>query len=340
MRTPDLRFHIASLAAVFLALGIGILIGTAFVGAPVVQRQTGLIRRLEGNVSELRKETREREQSEEALRALLPRVVHRSLAGRRVLVVQAGPYADAADAAASALTAAGATVTRVVLPVEAWRHRLNDPASTPDALADEAHRLAPALLSATTAGEGDAPASYRADGLVAGEEPNATPSPEEPPILAPPSGAAKLVVLVGGAPASGGQNGATPGAEASALLTIAQTRDAALIATWQESGATVVGVEPSHADVSFMRVYQSAGAAATIDNIDRAVVQITLPFALLGERGNYGQKSTADRTALPPSLSVFTPAEPTLSAPTAMSVASPRPSASPKPSVSPSATAP
>jgi hypothetical protein len=135
-------------------------------------------------------------------------------------------------------------------------------------------------------------------------------------------------VLVGGAPAPTGQNGATPGPDASPLLTLAQTRDAALIDAWEAVGATVVGVEPSHADVSFMRAYQGAGAAATIDNIDRAVGQIVLPFALLGERGSYGQKPTADRV-LPASLGEPPPSP---AASPSAPVASPSPVPSPSPS--------
>ena len=39
--SPEFRYHVASLAAVFFALGIGILIGTTFVGTRIVDRQTG-----------------------------------------------------------------------------------------------------------------------------------------------------------------------------------------------------------------------------------------------------------------------------------------------------------
>ena len=68
----------------------------------------------------------------------------------------------------------------------------------------------------------------------------------------------------------------------------------ALIGAWQAQGVTVVGVEPFDTDVSSMRAYQSAGIA-TVDSIDRALGKIALPFALLGEKGNYGMKPTADR---------------------------------------------
>lgn len=90
MNNTDLRYHVASLSAVFLALGIGIVIGTAFVGSPLVSRQTGMLHRLETHVTELREETRERERTEEALEQLIPQAVRGALLGKRVLVVQTG----------------------------------------------------------------------------------------------------------------------------------------------------------------------------------------------------------------------------------------------------------
>ena len=62
--STDLRFHIASLAAIFLALGLGIFVGTAFVGTPVVERQTRavvgrqnqLIQRLDATINEMKRQ--------------------------------------------------------------------------------------------------------------------------------------------------------------------------------------------------------------------------------------------------------------------------------------------
>jgi hypothetical protein len=113
------------------------------------------------------------------------------------------------------------------------------------------------------------------------------------------------VVLVGGAFAAA-PGPRRPGAAAAApdategVLTLVRQRDLAMAASWQEAGATVVGVESLGADLSFMRIYQSGGLA-TIDNIDRAAGQIALPFALRGEKAAYGMKPTADRV-LPLSL--------------------------------------
>lgn len=317
----DIRYHIASLAAVFLALGIGILVGTAFVGAPVVQRQTTLIRRLEENVGDLRRETAARDNTEKALSALVPGIISGKLSGRQVLVVQSGTYGNAADAASSALEQAGATISRVSLPIEAWRREMNratsataDPNTAMDVIGGEAAQLAPLLL------RGDPPEglsllqTYRDRGLLVNEG-NST------------GGPFRLVVLVSGTSMAAAASGAS---EESALQTFVQQRDLPLIQAWTSRGVTVVAAEPMESGVTFLRLYQDSGIA-TIDAIDHAVGQIALPLALLGEKGNYGLRPGADRV-LPVSVESFRlmpPAPAAKPSPAFLPVPSPSPSPMP-----------
>jgi hypothetical protein len=290
--SPDLRYHIASLAGVFLALGIGILVGTAFVGAPVVDRQTRLIRRLEGNVADLRRETAERQEAEEALRILLPGALRGKLANRRVLVIQTGPYADAADEAADALRLSGATVARVILPADAWRRlgTATGEGATPAAAKPEEDRFAPVAAEARriapllAAGANETLEDFRSRGLLTGDA-----------IL---SGPARYAVVVGGGQAAPGGVAASPDEPWATIL--ARSLDVPLAEALTARGVTVVGAEPFDAGLSFMRVYQSAGLA-TVDCVDRGVGKLALPFALLEERADYGTKPTAARL-LPASL--------------------------------------
>lgn len=280
--SSEFRYHIASLAAVFLALGIGIFVGTAFVGAPVVDRQTRLIKRLETNVAAQLEDASEREKSEEALRGLLPVLVHNKLSGRRVLVVQTGAFSKTADETADALRLAGAeTVGRVLLPADAWQRAATGEAAENDTAAAQTERLATALLAPTETGL----RPLRDRGLISGE------------VDLTGSGPFRLVVLVGGGSVQNAQ-AAVPGEPWP--LVLARQRDVPLVSALQKGNAVVVGAEPLQADVSFIPVYQAAGIS-TIDAADRAVGQIALPFALLGEKGNYGIKPTADRV-LPASL--------------------------------------
>lgn len=271
----DLRYHIASLSAVFLALGMGILIGTAFVGTPLVQRQTKLIHQLENNVTSLRQERAQRDNTEKALSSLVPGIITQVLENRRVLLIQNGGYGEAADAAAESLELAGATVVRALLPLEAWEKQA---VSAAQSSADQQRNAIRLRQIADLLRRGDSAGleTFRTEGLLAGAENSSGPP-----------GPYRLIVLVGGAQA---ERGSRP----QSVSEMIQKRDLALIESWSKSGVTVVGVEPMQADISFLRIYQTAGIA-TIDSIDHAVGKITLPFALLGEKDNYGLRPDASR---------------------------------------------
>lgn len=264
MNNTDLRYHVASLSAIFLALGIGIVIGTAFVGSPIVSRQTGMLHRLETHVTELREETRERERTEEALEQLLPQAVRGTLRGKRVLVAQMGNYSDATVSVTETLALAGATSLVVKLPPDAWRARLNMPNVTPEQIADESRKLAVRVASGATDFWGE----YRESGLLVGGE-DTVPS------------AVGYVVMVGGE---------TGGGDVALLA----RRDIPLIEEWQSAGLTIVAVEPRKTEVSYLPTYRGKGVA-TIDAVDRAAGKIALPYALQGEIGAFGYRADAGR---------------------------------------------
>lgn len=299
MNNPDLRYHVASLSAIFLALGIGIVIGTAFIGTPIVSRQTGMLHRLETHVTELREETRERERTEEALTQLIPQAVRGTLRGKRVLVVQMGNYSDATIAATDTLTLAGALPITVKLPPDAWRARLNMPDVPPDQIATEARKLAARLSSGAT----DFWSEYRESGLLVHDG-----------IDASQMGAVGYVVLVGGETGGGD------------VALLAQ-RDLPLIEEWQSAGLTVVAVEPRKTEVSYLPTYRGKGIA-TIDAIDRAAGKIALPFALQGDTGAFGYRTDAGQI-LPATVGVEPSPSPS---------PSPTPKPTPKPTPTPGAT--
>ena len=68
----DFRYHIASLVAVFLALGIGVVIGSLVVGdglvRSIVSEQEHLVKRLEQDYDTLKKEARVSQEETQALR--------------------------------------------------------------------------------------------------------------------------------------------------------------------------------------------------------------------------------------------------------------------------------
>lgn len=65
------RYHIATLASVFFALGIGVVMGTLVVGGKVVDRQAKLVQQLERRMEDLQADIKRRGQSDEALQTLV-----------------------------------------------------------------------------------------------------------------------------------------------------------------------------------------------------------------------------------------------------------------------------
>ena len=68
---PGFRYHIASLASVFFALGIGVVMGTLVVGGKVVDRQARLVQQLERRMEDLQVDIKRRGQSDVALLRLV-----------------------------------------------------------------------------------------------------------------------------------------------------------------------------------------------------------------------------------------------------------------------------
>jgi len=68
---PGFRYHIASLASIFFALGIGVVMGTLVVGGKVVDRQARLVQQLERRIVDLQVDIKRRGQSDLALSSLV-----------------------------------------------------------------------------------------------------------------------------------------------------------------------------------------------------------------------------------------------------------------------------
>ncbi|HQD39848.1 MAG: copper transporter [Firmicutes bacterium] len=96
----DFRYHIASLAAVFLALGLGILIGSSLLSDEKLYEQQGkLVDRLEADLASLRQDKRNLEEEivslelalkreEQFGQAALPLLTRNKLTGQRLAIVQ------------------------------------------------------------------------------------------------------------------------------------------------------------------------------------------------------------------------------------------------------------
>ncbi len=277
----DLRHHIFSLVAVFLALGLGIAVGSSFPGADTLLReQEKVIAQLEKDFEQLRAERRaaeetakQREQElkvlEEFNRQTLPLLVGGVLDGYRILLVHTGGTREPETAGdlQAVLRDAGAQVAAVLSfgGQPGWAEGetlLKDLGFTPgkDREKDLWRELAAGLAQ-----ENNSPLLSALERLSLLSRDDFSPGRVEALIL-------------------WAEEQADPGAE---LLEVALARAA------RESGLTVIGVESSRARNSWVPRFKNMGFTS-VDNIDTLPGRVALVFALAGAgEGHYGTKETA-----------------------------------------------
>ena len=111
----NFRYHVVSLTAVFLALAIGLVVGTAALNGPVADNLKSQITALNKDLSNKRDQNNQyREQlnrSESFATEIAPTVLDGKLAGRKLAVVVLPGAGDYADGVVRMLSVAGATVT-------------------------------------------------------------------------------------------------------------------------------------------------------------------------------------------------------------------------------------
>lgn len=111
----NFRYHVVSLTAVFLALAIGLVVGTAALNGPVADSLRDNVNALRKNNEQLREtvnslDTQVRKEEDFVVEAA-PIMLGGKLAGRRVLVLTLPSGRDHADGITETLTLAGASVT-------------------------------------------------------------------------------------------------------------------------------------------------------------------------------------------------------------------------------------
>lgn len=283
----DLRYHIASIIAIFFALAVGILIGSTIVGDDLlVDQQKKLIDSLEEQFYSLREQEKvliEQNEYQTTMlanyenysQALMPALVKDRLRGVNVAVVVTGG-SDIPAGMLNSLSIAGASVVsktvvlgEVGLKNADLRSKLIDyykldPGSEPDAIR---YQLATSVASIISNQVDPALVSFLQDnGLVKFSGANTIP--------------VQAVIIIGGAQ--------------DINMSYAASFDQGLITYLMNKNIKVLGVEQSQAAFSYMEEYIKNGIS-TVDNIDLSPGQIALIIAIEGEPGNYGTKPTAKR---------------------------------------------
>lgn len=285
----DLKYHIASLVAVFLALGLGILIGTSVLGSDtLIENQNKIIASLRqdyeklnqenknyrGEVSRLQEEVKKHREFEESV---LPLLIKDRLAGRQIAVVESNVF-PFRDKLVATLRMSGATVVSVTTFRSGWEKdagkraeiaklfNLDEKVSEKELVQAVAARL-PALIATGKEKE-------LLDQLVAQEVIKINGEYGVP---------LSAVVVIGGSPDE--------------ERNLAEVFDLPVITGFQQLKIPVYGVESSDVRVSYIKTYQKA-RITTVDHADTAAGQLSLVWAIeKALTGDYGVKETAKQFA-------------------------------------------
>ncbi|MGB7685678.1 MAG: copper transporter [Solirubrobacterales bacterium] len=273
------RYHATSLIAVFLALAIGILVGAEFGGDALTNTRRDLERSLVGNLQDARSNADELSgelgRSNEFADRVYPVLTRDRLEGKRIAIVALGGLpSEVTGAVEDALEPTGARLVGVGVvrePVDVAglagdlaKTRFADLRRNPDALTELGTGLGRQIVIGGTLPEllrgqlfSRASGSFGAlDGVIVVRE--------EPQDMGP-----------------------VQRAKANQL-------ESALLGGITATRTPAVGVETSEVEVSSISFFQ-ANDLSSVDDIDLRAGQLALVFGMLGAKGSFGFKGSADR---------------------------------------------
>lgn len=279
----DIKYHIASLVAVFLALALGILIGTTMLGnETIVENQRQLTDRMEAQLESLRQNNEtiqaradslemENNLQKEFERNVLPVLVAGRLEGKSIAVIETNSYGFP-DSVVETIELAGGKVTSVTTILNGLQLEDTEPLRQEMGWPENGAGQLAALMATETA---------RA--IHTGGNQALLNHLEEAQVLDT-SGdygvAVDAVIVFGGS--------------LDETLMKTGVLDIPVIEYYQAQKIPVLGVEESGVAYSYMKDYQKM-RISTVDNVDTVAGQLSLVLSLEGKPGHYGVKSTAQR---------------------------------------------
>lgn len=297
-----LRYHVASLAAVFVALAVGLLLGVAVSGKLTDVGEDAELQNLRDDNEQLQGElesaraqaeaaTAQGEGAAELFARAYPTLMDGRLEGRNVAVIFLGPAdggmrANVEDALAYADAGAPARVVALEVPV--------DPTELAGALESDE------LLAAYADDEGDFSDLGRDLGREVVAEDGTLWTMLQSQLVEEQSGAASapidaaVVVTTWMPPEEAGDEGSTEEVEATSSLL------EGLVSGLSGAGIPVVGVAGSDDPSEVLEGYRDQGISS-VDDIDVAAGRLALALLLAGaEPGHYGFGESATDGAVPP----------------------------------------
>ena len=283
----DFKYHIASLVAVFLALGIGILIGSTMLGTSIIETQKQLTDNLDQQMQVLREQNKAVDTRSNNLEtnnnilkefgeSVLPVLVENRLIGQKIAIIQTNNL-SLPNNLKTVLQTAGAEINSVTTIIDGFD--LSDDKLLPNTLnltpETDRHEIVQSLSQEV------------AEGILLGQNTDVINSLTE-----------KGFIKVEG----------TYGLPVNAAIIIGGSKDNQtvkladidfpIINYFMENNISVYGVEESNILYSYMKDYQKK-RISTVDNINTVPGKLALVLAIQGQPGNYGIRDTAN-SLLPP----------------------------------------
>ncbi|HHV06796.1 MAG TPA: copper transporter [Firmicutes bacterium] len=265
----NIRYLVITLAAVFIALGIGILIGFQLDSQDIIlQQQQDLIKSMETKFNqltqanqdletEIKKLQNNAEQDEVFMKSIFADYVNYKLSGLNIAIIETSgnqlyPHLRYALNMAGANISTSIVVTDKILTVtEEEKSQLDLPIAT-------------VIANAIAHGDTEDLNYLRQKGFIEARG-DFTIVPD-------------YVILAGG---NSEEN------------TKAEIVDVPLIRELKRNYISLVGVEASDAEYSYMNHYKKE-RISTVDNVDTVIGQTSLVLVMTGAEGNYGIKASAN----------------------------------------------
>jgi hypothetical protein len=271
----DMRYHVISLVAVFLALGIGMLLGTTLVERGLIAEQKSQIASLKTTFEDIKTKNAALHNDLDAYTRYAdesrPYMVTNMLPGRSYAIIASkNPDEKSVGKIAEGLTAAGAGVPVIITM------------SPSSVYTDPTVAANLALLF-------QIPANGDLKGRVFAEVVNQLHSATNTGIL----GTLQQLGVIQ-------MRGSVPGPLSGAVMLGAveagamDKTDVPLIKTFVAGGFGLVGVTGGSSEDAVLLLYKKNGIS-TVDHVDTAPGQVALDMVMAGKPGNYGSGTAATR---------------------------------------------
>jgi hypothetical protein len=291
----NFRYHVVSLTAVFLALAIGLVVGTAALNGPAADALNDQVNAVSRQNQQYRDQinhlVEDANRQEQFANEAAPIILANRLVGRRVLVLATSSGVNYVDGILQMLQVAGAKVTARV----AMTDKFTDPADNEDLL-DRAHLSRPPSVTDLPTNSNGVETSSALLAAVLLDRTPSVPADVTRSVLAQyaqasylivtgeVTGPAEVVVVVAGPPAVD-REGAKKN---EAVLTLVEQLDRA--------APVVVAIDGVGGDGNVVRALRGdptlTKTVSTVDNVStpqgRVVVGLTLAEQLDGHAGHYG----------------------------------------------------